>query len=329
MTPPHPESLSGPTVFDARKGLVALLASVFVLCGVALATEPRAKLKVALTFDDLPLNGTLPTGALRSEFARATTAVLKKYRIPPSYGFINAHALEQSPDGALALKLWIAAGHPLANHTYSHLDLSKNSADDFQREILRNEPVLELLQPARGAKGTWKWFRYPYLHEGDTLEKRRAVRAFLQANGYRIAETTLDWEDYLWNSANARCVMKKDAASIQWLHESYLTAAKDFMRFQRENSRTVFGRDINHVLLLHQGSFSAQILPELFALLKSEGFEIVTLEEAQSDPVYELDPDIADVNGGTLVELMMEKKGIAWPANAPKKPRERLTTICQ
>ena len=306
-----------------------LLAGALVLAGATPAADPSAKLKVALTFDDLPLNGTLPTGARQSDFARETLAVLKKYRVPPSYGFINATKLERNPDGALALKLWIAAGHPLANHTYSHIDLSKNSVDDFQREILRNEPALELLQPERGAKGTWKWFRYPYLHEGDTLEKRRAVRAFLQANGYRIAQTTLDYEDYLWNSAHARCVMKKDAASIQWLRESYLTAAADFLRFQRENSRRVFDRDINHVLLLHLGSFSSVILPDLLALLKREGYEVVTLEEAQSDPVYEMDPDLAEAHGGTLVELMMEKKGIGWPANAPQKPRERLTSVCQ
>jgi peptidoglycan/xylan/chitin deacetylase (PgdA/CDA1 family) len=305
---------------------IMLLAVAFVLAGVTQAAGPRANLKVALTFDDLPLNGTLPAGTLQSDFARAATDVLRKYRVPPSYGFINARALERNPDGALALSVWVGAGNPVGNHTYSHMDLSKNSVEDFQSDLLRNEPVLELLTKSNG---NFAWFRYPYLHEGDSLEKRRAVRAFLKNGGYRIAQTTLDWEDYLWNSAYARCVMKKDPASIAWLHESYLKAAKDFTRFQRENSRTVFGRDINHVMLLHLGSFSAQILPELFALLKSEGFEIVTLEEAQSDPIYETDPDIGEAHGGTLVELTMQKKGIAWPANAPQLPRERLTNICQ
>ncbi len=179
------------------------------------------KLKVALTFDDLPLNGLLPPGALKSDFARDTIKVLKKHRIPPSYGFIVARQLERNPDGARALQIWVDGGHPLANHTYTHLDLTKNSVEDFQREILRNEPVLELLMPpirkTVGGTHDWRWFRYPYLHEGDTLEKRRAVRAFLASNGYRIAQTTLDFEDYLWNSAYARCWMRKDETSIQWL----------------------------------------------------------------------------------------------------------------
>ncbi|MEO8062929.1 MAG: polysaccharide deacetylase family protein [Pseudomonadota bacterium] len=291
------------------------------------AAEKPAKLKVALTFDDLPLNGMLAAGFKRSDYARDTLAVLKKHRIPPSYGFINARGLERNPDGARVLQMWVQAGNPLGNHTYSHLNLTKNSTEDFEREVLLNEPVLELLMP-EGGQHDWRWLRYPYLHEGDTLEKRRAVRAFLASNGYRIAQTTLDWEDYLWNSAHAACVMKKDEKSIAWLHESYLATAKEYMRVERELSRQVFGRDINHVMLLHLGSFSSHILPGLFKLLEEEGYEIVTLEEAQSDPAYDYDPDVASPRGGTLTELGMEAKKIPWP-EISDKPREKLTNICR
>jgi peptidoglycan/xylan/chitin deacetylase (PgdA/CDA1 family) len=305
---------------------IFLAGTLALFCAMAMAA-PAVKLKVALTFDDLPLNGTLPTGSKKSDFARDTIEVLKKRRIPPSYGFINARALERNPDGARALQIWVNGGHLLGNHTYTHIDLSKNSVEDFQREVLRNEPVLELLMP-EGGRRDWRWFRYPYLHEGDTLEKRRAVRTFLASNGYRIAQTTLDFEDYLWNSAYARCSMRDDQASIQWLRESYRTAARDFTRFQVQNSRAVFGRDIHHVMLLHLGAFSPQILPDLFNILDEEGFSIVTLEEAQSDAAYDYDPDIGEAHGGTLVELGMQARKLPWPANAPQLPRERLTNIC-
>jgi peptidoglycan-N-acetylglucosamine deacetylase len=254
--------------------------------------------------------------------------VLKKHHIPPSFGFVNSWKLEGSPDGARALQVWIDSGNPLGNHTYSHMNLTTNSAEDFAKEVLRNEPVLELLTPAK-AKSDWHWLRYPYLNEGDTVEKRRAVREFLRTNGYQVAETTLDWEDYLWNSAHARCLDKNDTASIEWLRSSYLSEAERWIRAQRGFSQLVWGRDINHVVLLHQGSFSATILPALFKLLDREGFEIVTLEEAQSDPAYQSDPDIGAKNGGTLTELMMQAKGIAWPKGMADKPREKLATICQ
>jgi len=302
------------------------MAALLLAPAAAFAKEPH--LKVALTFDDLPLNGTKPASRSEEQIARDTVAVLKKHRIPPSFGFINARGLERSPDGARALQVWIGSGNPLGNHTYSHLDLTKNSAEDFEKEILRNEPVLELLTPPK-AKSDWHWLRYPYLHEGDTLEKRRAVREFLRANNYQVAQTTLDWEDYLWNSAHARCLDKDDAASIEWLRSSYLSEAERWIRVQRDFSRQVWGRDINHVALLHLGSFSSAILPDLFALLKREGFDIVTLEEAQSDPIYQSDPDIGDPRGGTLTELMMQAKGISWPEDLADKPREKLRTLCQ
>jgi len=301
------------------------MAALFI--AAAGAKEPR--LKVALTFDDLPMNGQVPAGVSVTQVARETVAVMKRHRIPPSYGFINAVQLEGNPDGAEALKVWVAAGHPVGSHTYTHIDLTKNSAEDFQRNILQNEPALQLLTPAK-SKHDWRWFRYPFLHEGDTLEKRRDVRGFLASRGYRIAQTTLDWEDYIWNSSYARCLDKKDQAAIDWLVESYKTAARDFMRFQRASSRNIFGRDIHHVMLLHLGAFSSRILPELFAILDEEGYEVVTLEEAQQDKAYDFDPDFAHPRGGTLVELaMLAKQDSPWSADAPKLPRQRLDDICK
>ncbi len=76
------------------------------------------------------------------------------------------------------------------------------------------------------------------------------------------------------------------------------------------NSRKVFGRDIHHVMLLHLGSFSSHILPDLFKVLDEEGFDIVTLEEAQKDTAYDYDPDFADPRSGTLVEQGMQAKQI-------------------
>jgi len=304
---------------------------LFGLLGLAtgsVAAGSANRLKVALTFDDLPLNGARPASRTQEQITRDVVTVLRKHRIPPSFGFINARGLERNPDGARALQAWIASGNPLGNHTYSHLSLTKGSAEEFEQEILRNEPVLELLTPPK-ARSDWHWLRYPYLHEGDTVDKRRAVREFLRVNGYQVAQTTLDWEDYLWNGAHARCLDKNDQASIEWLRSSYLSEAERWIRAQRNFAKLVWGREINHVALLHLGSFSSAILPDLFALLDREGFDIVTLEEAQRDPIYQSDPDIGAPNGGTLTELMMQAKGIPWPEGLADKPREKLRTLCQ
>jgi len=293
------------------------------LC-VCLSTSVLQAQKVAITFDDLPLNGTLPPGVTRVQIARDTIAVLKAKHLPPVYGFINAKKLEGNADAADALKLW-AAAELVGNHTYSHMDLNANPAEAFEREIEQNEPTLELLA---AQDQNWHWLRYPFLHEADTVEKRRAVRAYLQAHGYRVAQVTLDWEDYMWNSAYARCVATNAPQSIAWLRSSYLNIESSYLDLGRQLAQIVYGHDINHVLLLHLGTFSSAILPDAIDLLEKKGFKPVTLEEAESDSVYDGDPDIGSKYGGTLLELWMEAKHLKFPP-VMDKPRKELEEICK
>jgi peptidoglycan/xylan/chitin deacetylase (PgdA/CDA1 family) len=278
---------------------------------------------VAITFDDLPLNGLLPSGVTRAETTKNVLAILKKRHVPPAYGFINAKKLEGNADGAEALRLW-AAAEPVGNHTYAHIDLEQSTAEAFEREIAEDEPVLELL----AGKDDWHWLRYPFLHEGDTPEKRRAVRAYLKVHGYRIAQVTLDWEDYLWNTAYARCAEKNDAKAMAWLRSSYLKTAAEFLDLGREQAKLIYGRDINYVLLLHLGAFSSTILPDALDLLKKKGFKLVTLEEAESDPAYEGDPDAGLRDAGTLLDQWMQVKQIKYPEHA-EKPYKEIESICR
>lgn len=296
---------------------ILLLAFSAGLSGISFAQN------LAITFDDLPLNGSLPPGVTRVETTKNVLAILKRRHLPPVYGFINAKKLEGDPDGADALKLW-AQSEPVGNHTYGHMDLEQNPAEAFEREIEEDEPVLELLDP----KDTWHWLRYPYLHEGDTVEKRRAIRAYLKSRGYRIAQVTLDWEDYLWNTAYARCVAKDDKQAITWLRSSYLSTASEFLDLGREQSKLIFGRDINYVLLMHLGAFSSTILPDAFDLLKKKGFKLVTLEEAERDPAYQTDPNVGLHDAGTLLDQMMQVKQFKYPEHADK-PYKQIEAICQ
>jgi peptidoglycan/xylan/chitin deacetylase (PgdA/CDA1 family) len=295
----------------------------FLVC-LALAGVSTAQ-KLAITMDDLPLNGLLPAGVSRADTTEDVLAILKQRHVPPVYGFINARKLEGNVDAAKALKMWGAA-EPVGNHTYAHTDLEQNSPEVFERGIEENEPALELLKT--DGKDSWHWFRYPYLHEGDTVEKRRAVRAYLKTQGYRIAQVTLDWEDYLWNTAYARCVEKNDAKSIAWLRSSYLETASEFLDLGREQAKLVFGHDINHVLLMHLGAFSSTILPDALDLLQKKGFKLVPLEEAESDPAYETDPDVGLHDAGTLLDQWMQVKQIKYPEHS-EKPYKQIEAICQ
>jgi peptidoglycan/xylan/chitin deacetylase (PgdA/CDA1 family) len=298
----------------------------FLAFAVFLVTLPAfaAAQEMALTFDDLPAHGQLPPGMTRLDVAKSIITTLKAANAPGVYGFINAVKLEQVPGDRAVLEEWRAAGNLLGNHTYSHMSLTDNSAEAFEKDIAANEPALRSLM----GNGDWHWFRYPFLWEGETLEKRNAVRAYLKEHGYRIAQVTLDFEDYAWNAPYARCVAKNDQQAIGWLKSSYLDTARQYIDADQKMSQMLFGRDIKHVMLLHLGGFDSVMLPQLLELLKQKGFRLVTLEQAVSDPAYESNPNAGLKYGGTLLEQMIEGKHLAYPPVAPK-PMKELDAVCR
>jgi peptidoglycan-N-acetylglucosamine deacetylase len=280
--------------------------------------------QLAITIDDLPSHGALPPGMTRTDVAKSILKTLKDAHAPKVYGFVNARKLEQHPEDIEVLKLWRSAGFPLGNHTYAHLSLNASTVDEFDQNVSADEPILNSLM----GRQDWHWFRYPYLWEGDTLEKRRAGRQYLQDHKYHIAQVTLDFEDYLWNAPYARCAEKNDAASIEWLRSSYMATAAEYIALGQSAAKLLYGRDIKHVLLLHIGGFETIMLPQLLNSLKRQGFTFITLPEAEKDPAYKVDPNLAMKDGGTLLDQMLEAKHLDLPPHA-EKPYDQLNAVCR
>ena len=293
------------------------------ICTLASACSTFSQ-EVALTIDDLPAHGSLPPGMTRADVAKIIVKDLIDAHVPKAYGFINARKLEEHPEDMEVLKLWRSAGFPLGNHTYAHPSLNDMSAGQFEQNVAADEPVLKSLMGHQN----WLWFRYPYLWEGDTLEKRHAVRQYLKDHKYHIAQVTLDFEDYLWNAPYARCAEKDDTASIEWLKTSYMDTASQYIAFGQSAAKLLYGRDIRHVLLLHIGGFDAVMLPQLLDSLKRKGFRFITLPEAEKDPAYKSDPDLALKDGGTLLDQMLEAKHLELPPHA-EKPYSQLNAVCR
>jgi peptidoglycan/xylan/chitin deacetylase (PgdA/CDA1 family) len=231
--------------------------------------------------------------------------------------------VEDAPETMGVLRLWHSAGEPLGSHTFSHPDLEQMSAKDFEADIAKNEAVL---REVSGDKD-WHMFRYPFLHEGETLAKRQEVQRYLKANGYQVAEVTLDFEDYLWNAPYARCAAKRDLPAIADLEKSYLATVDQYIAVFRETSHRVYGHDIPYVLLLHVGAFDARMLPKLIVLLRERGFTFTTLEDAGKDPTYAVDPAIGYKGGGTLQELAAVSQKVKMPANS--KSYKELEAMCR
>jgi len=301
-------------------GRIRLLVSALAV--LATVASARAQ-QIAFTWDDLPAHSALPLGETRVEIGRKLLTAMKEAHLPPVYGFVNGSLAEKEPRSTPMLKEWHDAGFPLGNHTWSHMNLNQHSLAEWEADTLKNEGLLKSYMGSED----WHWLRYPNLAEGDTPEKREGARKFLAEHGYKIAAVTMSFGDYLYNGPYARCVAKKDAASIAQLEASYLAAADTTIDYTRAMSKTLYGRDIPYVLLMHVGALDARMLPRLLKLYSDKGFSFVSLQDAEKDPFYKNDLDLSLPPVPDTLEESMRAHNLALPTRPA--PTVDLNTICQ
>jgi peptidoglycan/xylan/chitin deacetylase (PgdA/CDA1 family) len=307
---------------SASGGALVMILILLCSCSTQLgfAHSPPSSGLMAITVDDIPRHGVMPRGETRLEISRGIVAALKARGVP-AYGFVNGEHAEETPDNAAALHLWSDA-FPVGNHTWSHASLDTVTTQQYRREIVRNEPLLERLSHGRD----WGWFRYPYLAEGNDPAQRSAIREYLASSGYRIAAVTIDFSDFAYNDPYTRCVAKGDDKAIVALETEYLEAAHDAALASQEMARTLYGADMPQVLLTHVGVFEARMFPRLLDLYREMGFRFVTLAEAQNHPYYADDNDPGLRWAGWGLEASVRAKGLQPPAK--RTPKLDLDTVC-
>jgi peptidoglycan-N-acetylglucosamine deacetylase len=308
----------------------------------------ETKTKMAVTFDDLPVHGDLPPKLTHLAVGKFIIATLTAEKIPGVYGFVNASRIQEEKGSEEVLHLWQKAGFPLGNHTYSHEDLNDLSIEAFKKEIESNERFLTSLElpggqfakkPANKSeekpeKKPWNYLflRYPYLHEGETLKKRDAIRIFLKEKNYQIAQVTDDFSDWAWNTPYARCKAKGDERGVARLKRMYLTEAE--RQFERDGKieQAAFGRPIARILLLHVGPFDAEMLPELIRQYRKKGVEFIGLEEAIQDSAFKEDPALALKDGDLFENQILKAHGKTIKSLGLDEddgvPLKELDTIC-
>jgi peptidoglycan/xylan/chitin deacetylase (PgdA/CDA1 family) len=287
-------------------------------------TSAGGATEMAVTVDDLPTHGALPRGMQRLVIAEQMIAALTRNGVPEVVGFVNGGQLRDAPEHAEIVKVWLRAGLQVGNHTYSHLDLNSVPAEEYIADIERNEALLTAL-----AGPTWtRVFRYPYLQEGDTLQKRDAVRRWLAGRGYAIAQVTVHTDDWIWNDAYVRCLTQSDQSSVEWLKRSFLDVAMQRLEWSQATSHAVFGRDIKHILLLHIGAFDAAVLDALIGAYRRTGVRMVGLKAAMADPVYALKPGLVGKRELPFPLQVARARGVSVPPE-PGIPREKLESLCR
>jgi hypothetical protein len=111
------------------------------------------------------------------------------------------------------------------------------------------------------------FFRYPYFKEGNTVEKRDGLRAFLQQHGYRIGRATIDASDWAIDARlRGRVKQNPEAELNSYRDDFYLQHIWERAQYYHALSLQVLGKPVRHTVLLHHHALNALYLDDLIAV---------------------------------------------------------------
>ncbi len=280
---------------------------VAVVAACVAALPAIAQKRIALTFDDVPrARGPFLTP---DERTARIIAGLRKAKVRQAAFFVVPGNLSD-PDGAggeRRIAAYVAAGHVIANHSFSHPALKSMTAAAYLADIDRAEAWL------KGRRGLRPWFRFPYLDEGGSDKgKRDAVRTGLAARGLANGYVTVDGSDWNIESLTAEARKAGKPIDMDGLRDLYVETHVESAEFADGLARKALGRQPVQVMLLHETDLAAYWITDLVAGLRKKGWQIVGVDTAYRDPIAKLHPNVPSAQG-TLLEAIAWEKGLPAP----------------
>jgi peptidoglycan-N-acetylglucosamine deacetylase len=258
-----------------------------------------ARPQIALTLDD----PTLKLGSVL-KWQEANARILKAIAAKDIRAalFVCGMRVDEA-DGAKLLSAWDEAGHLICNHSYSHKFYGEQTSyADFAVDFLKNEKVIA---PYHNRQAL---FRYPFLKEGDTADKRDRFRALLKERGYRVGHVTSDASDWYVSQRFVDRLGKQPNATVAPYRDYLAAHLLDRAAFYRQLALDVLGRDIRHTILLHFNPLNAYVLPDVLAAFEKAGWQWIDASLAFEDPVFRSQPQIVPA-GESLVWALAKETG--------------------
>lgn len=272
-----------------------------------LPVPAAAQKLIALSFDDAPRG----RGAFFTPDERSARIIaeLKAAEAPQAVFFVNPGALGRGDGvgGEERLAAYVAAGHVIANHSFSHPHLNATSAEAYLADIDKAEAWL------KGRPGYRPWFRFPFLDEGGKDKvKRDALRAGLAARGLRNGYVTAESSDWHLETLTIQAAKAGKAIDRDALGRFYVTWHVEAADHADGLMRQVIGRQPVQMMLLHETDLAALYIGDLVRALRKAGWTVVSADAAYADPIGALMPDVPSANG-TLTEALAWEKGLPAP----------------
>ena len=262
---------------------------VFLLLLFPIWAFPQDKM-MAITIDDLPF--VRPGNFPAKEVYRKTESILKalKRHHAPAIGFVNLFKVYESGEVDSSryglLQLWVKQGFDLGNHTFSHPDYNKVNFHDFTNDIEKNEPLLKAL--LKEYRKPLIYFRFPFLHRGNSKPKVDSITQYLAFKRYTEAPVTIDNSEWIFAAAYDSCLRTHNRSLCKEVGNEYLKYMESKVKYYEGQSVKLFGHNIRQVLLIHANSLNADYLDTLLEMFsKKIGYAFISLAAALRDEAYQ------------------------------------------
>lgn len=255
--------------------------------------------QISITIDDFNLFRATP--AVAEKRNRALLAALRTHSNLKAAAFIAARHVD-SETGKSLVRDWGAAGHLIGNHTYSHWYYHGKTFEEFSNDVMRCEAVI------KDQPGFTKFFRFPMLKEGDTVERRDKMRAFLKQHSYRTGHVTIDASDWYIDQRLRARLAANPSADVNGYRDYYLNHLWERAVYYDNLSRKALGRSVKHTLLIHHNVLNELFLPDVLAMFKKKGWMLIDAADAFRDPVFSAAPNILPA-GESIVWALAKESG--------------------
>ena len=292
-----------------RREFLCSTAVAAILAGTPRAWAQGHAPEIAFTFDDPTVDG--GANLKWNEINERILATLAGNNLI-SLLFVVGKRVD-SDSGRQLIAAWDRAGHLIGNHSYSHMYFNVSSDTDpdgfkkvtlaqFEADALKNEPFI------RAYPHFTRLFRYPYFKEGDTVEKRDGMRAFLQEHGYRIGRATIDASDWAISARLQKRAVADPHADLVGYRDYFLQHIWERAQFYDLLAQRVLARPVRHTVVLHHNPLNALFLGDLIAMFRKKGWQPVDAEYAYKDDVYDRQPKILPA-GESLIWALAKENG--------------------
>ncbi|MGY3821272.1 polysaccharide deacetylase family protein [Acinetobacter haemolyticus] len=217
---------------------------------------------------------------------------------------------------------WGKQGHQIGNHSELHLNLNKDSISSQQYidGIRRAEQVFQPLQ------GWVARYRYPFLKEGNTQEKRDAVVGYLKQHDYQSGAVSIDASDWFYNQKYLSYQKHHQSDQLEKLKQAYIYHLLDRADYYDQLAIDTIGYSPKHVLLLHVNAINAAFLDDVVLAFQQQGWQLIDSDKAYTDPMYQLSPTVLPA-GESIIWSLAKQQGHAdlrYPAEDAPYEQENL-----